>query len=540
MAAKVSDDSCAAWFTSLGQRILAQLDFIPEDRRPTPPVDSPSWETFLTAVAKEAVMAGRKVVIALDEIGAMPTDWATGFFSIIRSIYTTRQNCPHWRHLTFVISGAFNPRDLIKDKTVSNFNIDQRILLRDFDELQIRSLVELIGLSDGETGAAARRIHYWADGQPYLSQYLCTALAACRAAGGVEPIDAIVDQAVDIFFHEDTSHLTRIMELVDDPDLLAYARKITGHAPARFSPGLNDKQFRLAHILGVIKADSQGRCRIRNRIYERALDELWGTVDGVGCRTPSSHGVLPLHQGDRNRLERLEAQQCTGERPESRVPSHHTIFVSYSHKDAKYKEEEVREQGYIAKQRTRFEQAIFRVQSYAFSQRMQPPDCFISYAWGKAEHERWVEKLLAPDLQKAGINVILDRWHNGIGSNISRFVDRIEKCNRVIVVGTPLYRKKYENKVSNTGSVVAAEVDRIGLRMLGTEEQKRTVLPILLHGEEEESFPPAMRGRVFADFRDEHAYFITAFDLVLSLYGIPFNAEAVSDLRESLRDPHMG
>ena len=168
---------------------------------------------------------------------------------------------------------------------------------------------------------------------------------------------------------------------------------------------------------------------------------------------------------------------------------------------------EVREQGYIAKQRTRFEQAIFRVQSYASSQGMQPPDCFISYAWGKAEHERWVEKLLATDLQKAGINVILDRWHNGIGSNISRFVDRIEKCNRVIVVGTPLYRKKYENKVSNTGSVVAAEVDRIGLRMLGTEEQKRTVLPILLHGEEEESFPPAMRGRVFADFRDERRLF---------------------------------
>jgi TIR domain len=187
--------------------------------------------------------------------------------------------------------------------------------------------------------ATAQRIHYWADGQPYLSQYLCKALASCRATGGVEPIDAIVDQAVETFFREDTSHLPRIMEFVYDLNLLAYARKITGSTPARFSPGLNDKQFRLAHILGVIKADPQGRCRIRNRIYERALDELYGTVDGEGCRKPSSHEVLPPHQCDRDRLERIEDQRCTGERPESRGPSHPTIFVSYSHKDAKYKEE---------------------------------------------------------------------------------------------------------------------------------------------------------------------------------------------------------
>ena len=43
-----------------------------------------------------------------------------------------------------------------------------------------------------------------------------------------------------------------------------------------------------------------------------------------------------------------------------------------------------------------------------------------------------------------------------------------------------------------------------------------------------------MRGRINADFRDEERYFLTAFDLVLSLYGIAPNDPAVSDLRESL------
>ena len=36
---------------------------------------------------------------------------------------------------------------------------------------------------------------------------------------------------------------------------------------------------------------------------------------------------------------------------------------------------------------------------------IKPPECVVSYAWGVPEHERWVEKRLATDLQKAGIGV---------------------------------------------------------------------------------------------------------------------------------------
>jgi TIR domain len=76
-----------------------------------------------------------------------------------------------------------------------------------------------------------------------------------------------------------------------------------------------------------------------------------------------------------------------------------------------------------------------------------------------------VERDLATDLQKAGINVVLDRWENAkIGASVSRFVNRVLKCDRVIVVGTPLYREKYENGDSMRGFVVAAEGDLIGKR----------------------------------------------------------------------------
>lgn len=96
------------------------------------------------------------------------------------------------------------------------------------------------------------------------------------------------------------------------------------------------------------------------------------------------------------------------------------------------------------------------------------------------------------------------------------------------------HTQKYENKVSTTGSVVAAEVDLINLRCIGTEDQKATVLPALLAGDDKTSLPPLMRGRVYADFRREDAYFLTLFDLTLTLHGIPFDSPAVTDLRESL------
>lgn len=196
----------------------------------------------------------------------------------------------------------------------------------------------------------------------------------------------------------------------------------------------------------------------------------------------------------------------------------------------------VESQRRAAEQRTRFEQAVFRLRAYVAAQKITQPECFISYAWGVPEHERWVEKRLAPDLQKAGIDVVLDRWHNAqIGASVMRFVERIEECARVIAVGTPLYRQKAKNVASAKGSVASAEWDLAGIRMLATDDQKRTVLPVLLAGDESESFPALLRGRVYGDFRNDEAYFTTAFDLILSLYQLPPNHPAVADLRESLR-----
>jgi GTPase SAR1 family protein len=202
---------------------------------------------------------------------------------------------------------------------------------------------------------------------------------------------------------------------------------------------------------------------------------------------------------------------------------------------------EIDTQRRMADLRSRFEQAVFCVQNFAKQQDIKPPTCFISYAWGEPQHERWVEKQLATDLHKAGIDVVLDRWENAkIGASVARFVERIVTSARVVVVGTPSYRQKYDNKDPKLGFAVAAEGDLIANRMMGTEAEKASVLPVLLEGSDKSSFPPLLKGRVYADFRDQQAYFTTAFDLILSLYDIAPSDPSVADLRESLCEGDRG
>jgi len=192
----------------------------------------------------------------------------------------------------------------------------------------------------------------------------------------------------------------------------------------------------------------------------------------------------------------------------------------------------------VADRRFRFEQVLFRLKAYITDQKIASPECFISYAWGNSEHERWVEKSLAADLQKAGIRVVLDRWENArIGASVPRFVERVDSSDRVIVVGTPLYRTKYNNRESMGGFVVAAEGDLIAKRMIGTEAQKETVLPVLLEGTKESAFPPLLQTHVHADFSKSEAYFEVALDLLLSLYAINPTQPVATELRALLEGP---
>ncbi|MFO1112821.1 MAG: TIR domain-containing protein [Rhodospirillales bacterium] len=188
---------------------------------------------------------------------------------------------------------------------------------------------------------------------------------------------------------------------------------------------------------------------------------------------------------------------------------------------------------YESTRRTQFESALVVVKGLV-RDRMSfdiSPRVFVSYAWGNTEHETWVEKKLAADLKNAGIQVVLDRWSAKIGSEISRFISIIEQCEFVIVVGTRLYRKKY----NESAGVVAAEVKLIAHKFLLGSCPSGRFIPILLEGAEEEAFPAVLRGHAYVDCRKTEVYVSEIFDIILTLYNIPLDDRLIIDLRSKLK-----
>jgi hypothetical protein len=196
--------------------------------------------------------------------------------------------------------------------------------------------------------------------------------------------------------------------------------------------------------------------------------------------------------------------------------------------------QQIIQQSAVAEVRTKFEEVIFELSRLAQTEKLTAPTCFVSYAWGNSDHERWVEHRLAMDLEKAGIKVILDRWENAPGADIQRFVDRIEKADRVLIVGTKAYRRKYENKDPSTGTVVALEMKIVWARLTGPADGHPSVIPLLLEGDAKESLPPVLQAQAFSDFRNDDDYFNVALELLLSLYGISSRHDAAMHWKKQL------
>lgn len=258
----------SSWYQSLCDWVLSQTDSI-SSLNPFATVSNGSgWLRFLRGLADNAQRTGIPLVLILDEIGATPAAWGTQFFSVIRSVYNSRENMPCFRYLTFIVAGAYNPRDLIKDPVISNFNVDHRVPLSDFDSRQLSKLAS--HLAPGEQAEAlAERLQFWTSGQPFISQRLCRYLAKLDLA-----FPTTLDLMVERFIQNDTSHLPRIQAYFDEkPELRDYARQIIS-TRAKFSPSINPWQFQLSHVIGILSADDEGCCQIRNRVYEAAFPEL--------------------------------------------------------------------------------------------------------------------------------------------------------------------------------------------------------------------------------------------------------------------------
>jgi hypothetical protein len=261
----VNRESDSSWYGTLCPRILRQLrSFIPAAQWQAFPQNSTGWRDFLWQIAASATDAGQRVVIALDEVGAVPVPSATDFFSVLRDVFNSRQAETEFRQIAFVLVGAFHPRDLIKDDRVSPFNIAHRVRLMDFSLAQVAELVGRGKWTKNPEALLAERIHHWTDGQPYLTQWLCANLSEDATV-------AEVDAAVEHLLAEDENHLPPLLErLREDEKSRDYLARVRSGEKIKFFP-LGNRRLAQLELLGVLKADSEGYCVIRNEFYKLAL-----------------------------------------------------------------------------------------------------------------------------------------------------------------------------------------------------------------------------------------------------------------------------
>jgi hypothetical protein len=124
------------------------------------------------------------------------------------------------------------------------------------------------------------------------------------------------------------------------------------------------------------------------------------------------------------------------------------------------------------------------------------PSVFLSYSWEDPEHAAWVSTL-AKRLSDDGVSVLSDTAVR-LGDEFAPFMDNICDADRVLVVCTPSYKIRADERLGGVGYETRLLVAR-----LIKDQKNTTVIPLLRRGSWEESAPRWVGGCRYLDFRRE-------------------------------------
>ncbi len=168
---------------------------------------------------------------------------------------------------------------LFKNPATTPFNIGERIALTDLSREEVLRYGPALG---GES--LASRVHYWTNGQPFLTQSVCREIVA----EGIHE-EAGVDDLVARLFHGPKAidvnlNLADVANrALNDPESqgeaeLFRSNVLSAYERARKGGSIKDDEAnRVAVVLklsGLLRAEN-GRLVLRNRIYGRVFDHSW-------------------------------------------------------------------------------------------------------------------------------------------------------------------------------------------------------------------------------------------------------------------------
>jgi len=163
---------------------------------------------------------------------------------------------------------------------------------------------------------------------------------------------------------------------------------------------------------------------------------------------------------------------------------------------------------------------------------------FISYSWDNAEHQEWVLSLAEDLIAKYGIEVILDQFELSAGRDLTYFMEEsIEKADKVLIILTPNYKIKAEDRTNGVGY----ETSMITQEIFDSPITKIKFLPVLRIGNSKTSSPKFLKSKVYHDMVDNNLYVNKLYELSRIIYDKSIKEKPelgkIPDFSETSLDP---
>jgi hypothetical protein len=262
-------------FAYLAEEMVEQLGHPPSPA--AAPGDSRNFLAFLRGLAQRGQAV--RIVLLLDEVGALPPATAIKLAHTIRSVFTSRHVRPEYRRYVFVLAGATDLLHLTTGVSSPLKNVTDSVYLTDLAQAEADDLLQqgfqLAG-ADLPLPISAR-LYHWTRGHPYLTQLLATSLLACPS-----PLtEATVDRVVEQLLQSEDRNLPYLFKMLasDHAALWPLTRSILAGQEVPFSR--SSHLVAELELLGLIRNEN-GRCRIRNPFYQEAVHRQLIPIDGDG------------------------------------------------------------------------------------------------------------------------------------------------------------------------------------------------------------------------------------------------------------------
>ncbi|KYC38799.1 hypothetical protein WA1_34930 [Scytonema hofmannii PCC 7110] len=244
------------------------------------------FSKFLQEILLESI--DTSIVIFIDEIDSiLSLEFNTDdFFAIIRECYNRRADQHDYRRLTFAILGVTTPRDLIKDRQRTPFNIGRAIDLTGFQPQEAEPLARRLA-TVGDPQALMQSILDWTGGQPFLTQKVCRLVVQSVPHSLLPTPHSLLPQYIEQLVRK---HIIENWEAQDEPEhlktirdrllragekrsgrLLGLCQQILQHQEVVADDSPEQTELRLTGL--VVKRD--GKLRIYNRIYQQVFNQEW-------------------------------------------------------------------------------------------------------------------------------------------------------------------------------------------------------------------------------------------------------------------------